>query len=227
MFCGDHRFLDTCTGNWNLSSPPSLLLDISRSEQQSPINLAGEEGQKIIQSTGNKFTVPLDLRNVNELASDKDIEHETDSEDQKAEENHEKDSENQKMDIEDNKVDSGDQKADDNHEKDSENQNMEKTDDQKMDIEDHKVDSADQKAEENHGKDTDDQKMDIEDNKVDSGDQKVDENHEKDSKKAIRRWNQMITRCILRIRGWILKIQNRIRKWKWIQKRILCQMKWI
>ena len=138
MFCGDHRFLDTCTGNWNLPSPPLLLLDISRSEQQSPINHAGEEGQKMIQSTGNKFTVPLDLRNVNELASDKEIEeHETDSDDQKMEEN---------------------------HDKDSENPHMEETDHQKKDSEE-----------------IDHQKMDSEE---------IDH----------RRWNQMITRWILRIR---------------------------
>ena len=175
MYCGDNRFLDTCTGNWNLPSPPSLLLDISRSEQLSPINLAGgEEGQKITQRTN--FVVPLDLRNLNEIETDK--EHETDSEDRKVDEN-------QKMDI------AVDPKAEEKHETDTpkmdiDDKNQEKdSESQKMDI------AVDQKPEEKHETDTEDPKMDIEDKnqekdsesqKMDIAlDQKAEEKHETDN----------------------------------------------
>ena len=68
MYQGGVSFTDTITGNWNIPSPPPLLLTIDDDVQEEAVNLVGERADPLPANTTSPL--PLDMRNKNESEPD-------------------------------------------------------------------------------------------------------------------------------------------------------------
>ena len=68
MYQGGVSFMDTVTGNWNMPSPPPLLLTIDDDVQEEAVNLVGEQADPVPANTTS--LLPLDMRNKNESEPD-------------------------------------------------------------------------------------------------------------------------------------------------------------
>ena len=103
MYQGGVSFSDTCTANWNLPSPPALLLVLDEEEPQlkSPVNLARPLVPKAKENCGSML--PLHMQNNRDIEVDKKSDEEPNMDyDQKTdcENNHKENSaDNQKSDC--------------------------------------------------------------------------------------------------------------------------------
>ena len=168
VYQGGVSFSDTCTANWNLPSPPAmiLVLDEDTPPQQSPVNLV--TSPKPCETTASSVLMPLHMCNKNELEGDQKMDSDAqnmDFDDQK-EDCQKADSQNKKFDSED-KMDYGDRKED-SQKADLNNDKMD-CDAENMDFEDRKEDSQNGKMDSEDKMDYDDHKEDCDKaDKVDS-----------------------------------------------------------
>ena len=64
MYQGGVSFVDTVTGNWDLPSPPAVLLTINDDIQEEAVNLVGDTSHSQLAKTSQ--LLPLDMRNKHE-----------------------------------------------------------------------------------------------------------------------------------------------------------------
>ena len=64
MYQGGVSFVDTVTGNWDLPSPPAVLLTINDDIQEEAVNLVGDKSHS--QPAKTSQLLPLDMRNKHE-----------------------------------------------------------------------------------------------------------------------------------------------------------------
>ena len=202
VYQGGVSFSDTCTANWNLPLPPTviLVLDEDTPPQQSPVNLV--TSPKPCETTASSVLMPLDMRNKNELEGDQKMDSDAqnmDFDDQK-EDCQKADSQgDQKLDSED-KMDYGDCKED-SQKADLNNDKID-CDAEKMDFDNHKEDSQNGKMDSEDNMDHDDRKEDCDKaNKVDSNmsqSQKEECKECKSEKRQSRPWKrpQTSSRCL-------------------------------
>ena len=62
MYQGGVSFTDTITGNWNLPSPPPMLLTLDDDEQVEAVNLVGQKSA--VQGLNVQPMLPLYMRNI-------------------------------------------------------------------------------------------------------------------------------------------------------------------
>ena len=169
VYQGRVSFSDTCTANWNLPSPPTMImvLDEDTPPQQSPVNLVTSPKPRA--TTASSVLMPLDMRNKNEVEGDQKL----DSDEQKVDSQSD-----QKMDSED-KMDYDDRKED--SQKLDLNSDKMDSDEERMDFDDRKTDSqGDQKMDSEDKMDYDDRKEDCD--KADEVDSNMSQSQKEESK---------------------------------------------